>query len=96
MNMLFYFEFSCIQTLLNIHMNEFLFCKLISNTIYVCVCVCVFACTCVNVMSNVISPPPPLKLELGSAASFSRWKSLASLDGENWGIYRRTSILRLG
>ena len=59
----------------------------------VCVCVCVFACTCVNVMSSVI--PHPHKLELGSATSFSRWKSLASLDGENWGIYRRTSILRL-
>ena len=34
MNMLFYFEFSCIQILLNLHMNELLFCKLISNTIH--------------------------------------------------------------
>ena len=38
MNMLFYFEFSCIQILLNIHMNELLFCKLISNTISICIC----------------------------------------------------------
>ena len=30
--MLFYFEFSCIQILLNLHMNELLFCELISNT----------------------------------------------------------------
>ena len=29
--MLFYFEFYCIQILLNLHMNELLFCKLISN-----------------------------------------------------------------
>ena len=28
--------------------------------------------------------------------SFSRWQSLAPLDGESWGIYWRTSILRLG
>ena len=55
--MLFYFEFSCIQILLNIHINELLFCKLISNTIYVCVCVFVLACTCINVISNVIFAP---------------------------------------
>ena len=63
MNMLFYFEFSHIQKLLNIHTNELLFCKLISNTIYMCVCV--FACTCINMMSNVIFAP--LNSDLGSA-----------------------------
>ena len=79
-------------------MNELLFCKLISNTIYICVCVCVCVCVRLHMRKCDVkcnSPPPP-KLELGSATTFSRWKSLASLDGENWGIYRRTSILRLG
>ena len=38
MNMLFYFEFSYIQILLSIHTNELLFCKLISNTIPICIC----------------------------------------------------------
>ena len=88
--MLFYFEFSCIQILLNMHMNELLFCKLISNTIYIYIYIYV----CVCVMSNVIFAP--IKSDPGSATGFSRWKSLASLDDENWGIYRRTSILRLG
>ena len=47
MTMLFYFEFSYIQILLNIHMNELLFCKLISNTIYIYVCmyVCMYVCS---------------------------------------------------
>ena len=77
-------------------MNELLFCKLISNTICVCVCVHLHMRKC-DVKCNSSPPPPsPSKLELGSATSFSRWKSFASLDGENWGIYRRTSILRLG
>ena len=54
--MLFYFEFSYIQILLNIHTNELLLCKLISNTIYIYIYM--FACTCINVMSNVIFAPP--------------------------------------
>ena len=49
--MLFYFEFSCIQMLLNIHMNKLLFYKLISNTIYIYIYM--FACTGVNVISNI-------------------------------------------
>ena len=66
MNMLFYFEFSYIQIFLNIYMNELLFCKLISNTIYVYIYIYIymFACTCVNVMSNVIFTP--FKSGLGS------------------------------
>ena len=61
--MLFYFEFSCIQTLLNIHINELLFCKLISNTIYVCVFVCLHMrkcdakCNFCPPSSQILAPP---------------------------------------
>ena len=63
MNMLFYFEFSCIQILLNIHMNKLLFCKLISNTIYIYICmyVCMYVCVTWNVIFA------PLKSDPGSA-----------------------------
>ena len=44
--MLFYFEFSCIQMLLNIHMNKLLFYKLISNTIYIYIYVRLHVCKC--------------------------------------------------
>ena len=76
--MLFYFEFSCIQILLNIHMNELLFCKLISNTIYIYIYmyVCMYVCMCVRLHIHKCDVKynfyPPLKSNTDSAFGLNK------------------------
>ena len=76
MTMLFYFEFSYIQILLNIHMNELLFCKLISNTIYICMYVCMYVCMCVRLHIHKCDVKynfyPPLKSNPDSAFGLNK------------------------